>query len=66
MDHCTHGRAAGRAGIVARQLELRFGALPEAVRARVRGASVEELDAWTEAVLSAASLDEALAARPRR
>ncbi len=41
----AEGVEQGRAGIVARQLELRFGALPEAVRARVRGASADELEA---------------------
>ncbi len=60
------GRAEGRAGVVVRLLELRFGALPEAVRTRVRGASADELEAWAEAVLSAASLNEVLATRPRR
>ncbi|MDE0459673.1 MAG: Rpn family recombination-promoting nuclease/putative transposase [Chromatiales bacterium] len=56
------GRAEGQAGIVLRLLELRFGVLPDAVRDRVRGASAAELEAWAEAVLVAASLDEVLAA----
>ena len=57
------GRAEGRAGIVLRLLELRFGDVPDAVRERVRGASAAELEAWAEAVLVAASLDEVLAVR---
>ena len=60
------GRAEGRAGILLRQLALRFGDVPDAVRERVRGASAAELEAWAEAVLVAASLDEVLAARPGR
>ena len=60
------GRAEGQAGIVLRLLELRFGDVPDAVRERVRGASAGELEAWAEAVLVAASLDEVLAARPGR
>ena len=62
----TEGRAEGQAGIVLRLLELRFGVLPDSVRERVRGASAPELEAWAEAVLAAASLDEVLAARPKR
>ena len=60
------GLADGRAGILLRQLELRFGILPDAAGARVRGASVFELEAWAEAVLVAASLEEVLATEPKR
>ena len=60
----AEGRAEGQAGIVLRILELRFGVLPDTVRERVRGASAPELEAWAEAVLDAASLDEVLAAGP--
>ena len=60
------GLAEGRAELLLRQLELRFGDVPEAARERVLGASVAELEAWAETVLIAASLDEALAARPGR
>lgn len=44
-----------------RQLERRFGALPEDVIARVRGASVETLDIWADQVLAAATLDDVFA-----
>ena len=60
------GRTEGQARLLLRQLELRFGVVPEAVRDRVRGASASELEAWAEAVLGTASLDEVLAAGPRR
>ena len=56
------GQAAGQALLLLRLLELRFGALPDAVRERVRGASAAELEAWAEAVLTAASLDEVMRA----
>ena len=62
----AEGIEKGQAGLLLRQLELRFGELPEAVRDRVRGASVSELEAWAEAVLAAASLDEVLASAPGR
>ena len=60
----TEGRTEGEAGIVLRLLELRFGVLPDAVRDRVLAASAAELEAWAEAVLVAASLDEVLASGP--
>jgi len=60
----AQGITTGQAGLLLRQLELRFGELPEAVRERVRGASTSELEAWAVAVLVAASLDEVLTARP--
>ncbi len=60
------GRAEGQAGIVLRLLELRFGEVPDAARERILGSSASELEAWADAVLGAASLDEALAARPDR
>ena len=65
----AEGRVEGRARtarIVLRQMELRFGALPAPVRERVHNASDDELAAWAEAVLTATSLEEALAARANR
>ena len=56
------GLAEGRALLVLRQLELRFGALSEVVCERVRGGSASELEAWAEAVLTAGSIEEVLAA----
>jgi hypothetical protein len=54
------GEAKGRAEIVLRQLTLRFGSIPDAVRARIEGASIEELDGIAERLLTAGSLGEAL------
>ncbi len=66
----SEGREEGRiealAELLLRQLALRFGDVPGAVRERVRGASAAELEAWAEAVLVAATLDEVLSARPGR
>ncbi|MCC6875748.1 MAG: Rpn family recombination-promoting nuclease/putative transposase [Sandaracinaceae bacterium] len=47
--------------LVLKQLRLRFGDLPLATIARVRGASVEELDRWAERVLTASSLEQVFA-----
>ena len=57
----TEGLLRGKLAIIRRLLELRFGPLPSHVHARLENASVAELDAWTERLLSAASLDEVLA-----
>ena len=59
------GRAEGRAEALAeallKQLKLRFGEpLPDSAVARVTGASVDEIDAWIERVLTARTLDEVL------
>ncbi len=59
------GRSEALAELLLRQLSLRFGDVPGAVRERVRNASAAELEAWAEAVLVAMSLDDVLAARPR-
>jgi Domain of unknown function (DUF4351) len=53
--------AKGRVEIVLKQLTLRFGPLSEAVKTRIRGAPDAHLDAVAERVLSAQTLEEALA-----
>ena len=62
----AEGIELGQAELLLRQLDLRFGEVPKAVRERVRGAMSSELEAWAEAILVASSFDEVLAARPRR
>ncbi len=62
----AEGIEKGQAGLLLRLLERRFGALPESVRERVHDASVSELEAWAEAVLDAAELEEVLAASAPR
>ena len=51
------GRAEGEAKSLTRLLELRFGPLPAAVKMRVGGANLAQLDAWIDRVLDAKSLD---------
>jgi predicted transposase YdaD len=52
----------GQQEFLLRQLTRRFGALPEAVTARVMGASREELERWGDRILDATSLDDVFAA----
>ncbi|MDR2215980.1 MAG: DUF4351 domain-containing protein, partial [Nevskiaceae bacterium] len=52
------GRAEGRAALLTRQLQLRFGSLSESARARLASASIEQLDAMGERLLSASTLEE--------
>jgi hypothetical protein len=56
----VRGRAQGRAELVLKQLTLRFGPVPAAVEARIRAASIAQLDTFAERVLTARSLDEVL------
>ncbi|MEX1369314.1 MAG: DUF4351 domain-containing protein [Nannocystaceae bacterium] len=51
----------GEAKVLLKQLQLRFGSLPEATRALVENAKSEQLDIWVERVLTAKSLDEVFA-----
>ena len=60
------GRAEGAAKALLRQLRVKFKALSGDLEARVMAAPPEQVDAWAEAVLTAATLDEALAAKPKR
>ncbi|MDR2450488.1 MAG: DUF4351 domain-containing protein, partial [Candidatus Accumulibacter sp.] len=50
------GLLKGQAGILAKQLKLRFGPLPAEMVERLSHATADELDAWAEAVLTAPSL----------
>lgn len=54
------GHAEGRAALLQRQLTRRFGALPPAAIERLSAATINELDAIGERLLSAATLEEAL------
>ena len=56
----AEGALEGRAALVLRQLTRRFGPLPPAAAERLGAASVDELDAIGERLLTAQSLDEAL------
>ena len=51
------GLVKGKRDTLLKQLAVRFGALPEAVAARVRVADVAQLDRWAEGVLTAPALD---------
>jgi hypothetical protein len=56
----ARGEIKGRAELLLKQLTVRFGPLSAAVQERVRAASIVELDAFAERVLTAKSLDEVL------
>lgn len=52
------GRVEGERTVLERLLRRRFGRLPPATARRLDGASQADLEAWTENVLDAGSLDE--------
>jgi hypothetical protein len=53
----AEGRAEGQAEICSRLLAHKFGPLPEEVQLRIRGATPEQLLAWSERILDASSLE---------
>jgi predicted transposase YdaD len=50
------GAVAGRCQLLARQLEARFGPLPESMLQQLASASVPQLDGWAIRLLDASSL----------
>ncbi len=56
------GRDEGLRTALLKQLRARFGALPEAVLARIQAAEAAQLDQWFDRALAATALDEVLAA----
>ena len=58
----VRGIAKGEAKSLTRLLERRFGPLPAAVKTRVGGANLSQLDAWIDRVLDAKSLDSVFGA----
>ena len=57
------GKVEGKAETLLRLLLLRFGAVPDGVKARVRAAVVVDLDAWLDAILDAPDLEAVFASR---
>jgi hypothetical protein len=55
------GEQQGEAKILLRLLQLKFGDIPEAVRSRIEGADTQTLLAWSERVLTAASIEQVIA-----
>ena len=54
----AEGEAKGRAELLMRLLERRFGPLPQAVKDRIAAARPDTLELWGDRVLDAASLDD--------
>ena len=53
----AEGEAKGEAKSLTRLLERRFGSLPAAVKARVDGADLDQLDVWIDRVQDAKNLN---------
>jgi hypothetical protein len=54
------GEQKGEARVLLRQLERRFGSVPDPVRDRIASADVADLDQWIMRVLDAGSIDDVL------
>jgi hypothetical protein len=57
----NEGRDATLRATLSRMLRARFGEVPEAAAARIQAAGPEQLDAWLDRILTAATLDDVLA-----
>lgn len=57
----AEGEAKGKAEVLLRLLQLKFGAVPEPAAARVRSASLTDVDRWVERVITATTLESVLA-----
>jgi hypothetical protein len=53
----AEGEAKGRANALLKLLNAKFGAVPDALVARVQTASIEDLDLWFDRALVAEALD---------
>ena len=60
LEREAKGEARGKAEILIRQLDARFGPLAQETIVRVRAARPPDLDRWAVQVLDAQTLDEAL------
>ncbi|HWK54796.1 MAG TPA: DUF4351 domain-containing protein [Hyphomicrobiales bacterium] len=58
----AEGLSEGRAAVLLRQLQLKFGDLPEELQQRVTQAGQAELDLWAERILFVGSLEAVFAA----
>jgi hypothetical protein len=54
----AEGKAEGQSLLLLKLLEMRFGALPPAMRARISGSSAVEIDRMAESLLTATSLND--------
>jgi hypothetical protein len=54
----AQGVQRGGAAVLTRQLERKFGAVPEAARRRIEAADEGTLLGWSECVLTATRLDD--------
>lgn len=61
QEGMREGWKDGEAALLTRQLQKRFGELPDAVRMRLRGARPDQLEHWGERLLEVESLDELFA-----
>ncbi len=57
QEGLQQGLQEGEARLLLRQLQKRFGEVPDWVRARLNDAPLEQLESWGERLLDAASLE---------
>ena len=55
------GEARGEAKTLLKQLEFKFGPLPEWVERKINSAEKDQLDCWVERIITSETLDEVFA-----
>jgi hypothetical protein len=58
QEGLREGLKKGEAALLTRQLQKRFGDLPDSVRTRLHGARLDEIENWGERLLEVSSLEE--------
>ncbi|WP_353571993.1 DUF4351 domain-containing protein [Candidatus Albibeggiatoa sp. nov. BB20] len=58
LQGMQEGIQQGEQSILLRQLTRRFGILPESLQERIKQANLEQLELWSDVILTASSLDD--------
>ena len=61
VEGLEKGRVEGQADLLLRMLGSRFGAVDEGVRDRIRDATVDDIDRWSDRLVRGASIEEIFA-----
>jgi hypothetical protein len=56
--YTQQGRVEGQADLLLRQIQRRFGSVPDGIQQRVHSAQVHDLESWSLNILDAATLDD--------
>ncbi len=61
MTTAERYRTEGRAELLLKLLTRKFGPISPAIERKIRAADTDQVDTWAEQILTASTIDEALA-----